>query len=406
MHRKMLCCGLLMFSIVTLNVSCSNSSNGGMPSQLADTEAPSAPTNLLASGVTTSQINLSWHASTDNEGVAGYQIWRGATTISSVTGTSYSDTDLASNTTYTYTIRAFDNSGNVSLPSSSVIGATFPSFGIWGLMSSAPTEILSYTASVAVNEDIYVYKGGGWRDYLRYSTTDNSWHSIAPIPSGMYPYFNLTWLGGDQLYTLAYSTGTEKGIWQYSISNNLWSQLASYPGGTVYGGAYAVGATVNNENVIYALAAPGNFWKYSITNDKWDKIPNAPPFSSVMICVESNYIYGIEIASNNWWRFSLSDDTLTTLSSAPVAFETQGAKLTRLGDNIYAIRNGTYDYGNQVWLPTSDFWRYSISRNEWFSLNPLPKGVPSDEGNLLSVAAGLYLIIGGPESTVYFLPVN
>lgn len=377
------------------------------PPQLVDTEAPSAPTNLLVTGVTTSQINLSWHASTDNEGVAGYQIWRGGATISIVTGTSYSDTGLASNTTYTYAIKAFDKTGNLSLPSSAILAATFPNFGTWVLKSSVPTEIMDYTASVTVNEYIYVYKGGGWHDYWRYSTTDNSWQSIAPIQSGMDPYFNLTWLDGDQIYTFAYSTGTEKGLWQYSISNNLWSQLSSYPGGTVYGGAYAVGVHMNNENLIYALAAPDNFWKYSITNDKWTKMTTAPPFESVMLSVENNYIYGIHIGSNNWWRYSLSDDTLITLSSAPVVFETTGAKLARSsGDNIYAIRNGTYDYVNHAWMSTSDFWRYSISRNEWFSLDPLPKGVPSDEGALSSVMNGLYLIIGGPESAVYFLPIN
>ncbi len=411
MHRRMLCWGLLILSMGTVNVSCSNSSNEQKnlitSSQQADMEAPSAPTNLLATGVTTSQINLSWNASNDNVAVAGYQICRGETTISTVTGTSYNDTDLASSSTYTYTIRAVDSAGNVSIPSSSVSAATFPKFGLWTLMSLAPTEIMFYTASVAVNEEIFVYKGGGWRDYWRYSTSDNTWHPIAPIPDDKArPYFDLISLGDDYLYTFDYWGSSGPVIWQYSISNNIWSQLASYPGGTVYSGTYAVGAIINNEKLVYVFTGPDDFWKFSITNNEWNKMTNAPPFSSVMLSVENNYIYGIHIGSNNWWRYSLLDDTLMTLSSTPVVFETQGAKLAKSGDNIYAIRSGTYDYDNQLWLPTSDFWRYSISRNEWFPLDPLPKGVPSDEGALSSVADGLYLIIGGPESAIYFLPIN
>src|SRR3989475_7796371 len=42
-----------------------------------DTTPPSVPTSLSASAVSSSQMNLSWTASTDNVGVAGYTIYRG-----------------------------------------------------------------------------------------------------------------------------------------------------------------------------------------------------------------------------------------------------------------------------------------------------------------------------------------
>src|SRR6185437_10541452 len=41
-----------------------------------DTQAPTTPTNLAASAASSSQINLSWTASTDNVGVMGYRIYR------------------------------------------------------------------------------------------------------------------------------------------------------------------------------------------------------------------------------------------------------------------------------------------------------------------------------------------
>src|SRR5213079_703819 len=42
----------------------------------ADTQAPTAPSNLTATAVSGSQINLSWTASTDDVGVTGYAVER------------------------------------------------------------------------------------------------------------------------------------------------------------------------------------------------------------------------------------------------------------------------------------------------------------------------------------------
>src|SRR5215467_10643569 len=41
-----------------------------------DTTAPTSPTNLVASAPSSSQIRLTWTASTDNVGVSGYRVER------------------------------------------------------------------------------------------------------------------------------------------------------------------------------------------------------------------------------------------------------------------------------------------------------------------------------------------
>jgi hypothetical protein len=86
-----------------------------------DTQPPTAPSNLTATPVSGSEIDLSWTASTDNVGVTGYMLERcqgaGCTTFSQVatsTNTTYSDTALASGTAYSYRIRATDAAGNLS----------------------------------------------------------------------------------------------------------------------------------------------------------------------------------------------------------------------------------------------------------------------------------------------------
>lgn len=80
-----------------------------------DTTAPTVPTGLSATAVSSNQINLSWTASTDNVGVAGYKIYSGyGTYIKSVTGTSTSLTGLNPGAQYCYKVSAYDAVNNES----------------------------------------------------------------------------------------------------------------------------------------------------------------------------------------------------------------------------------------------------------------------------------------------------
>lgn len=80
----------------------------------SDTTAPSQPTGLSATAISSSQINLSWNASTDNVGVTGYNVFRNGTQITTVSGTSFQNTGLSAGTAYSYTVAAYDATGNIS----------------------------------------------------------------------------------------------------------------------------------------------------------------------------------------------------------------------------------------------------------------------------------------------------
>ncbi len=79
-----------------------------------DTQAPTAPTNLTASNITDTTVDLSWNASTDNVGVTGYEVFLDGGSIGTVVGTAANITGLTANTSYAFTVRAFDAAGNNS----------------------------------------------------------------------------------------------------------------------------------------------------------------------------------------------------------------------------------------------------------------------------------------------------
>src|SRR5882724_2020427 len=79
-----------------------------------DVTPASAPTGLLVTATTGSSVSLSWSASTDNVGVAGYGIYRDGTLIGSTTQTSYTIGGLSCGTTYTVGVDAYDAAGNRS----------------------------------------------------------------------------------------------------------------------------------------------------------------------------------------------------------------------------------------------------------------------------------------------------
>ncbi|WP_136607775.1 fibronectin type III domain-containing protein [Paenibacillus dokdonensis] len=89
-----------------------------------DTQAPTMPTNLAVTSVTTSSVSLSWTASTDNVGVTGYNVYQGTTQVMTVTGTTATVTGLAAGTAYTFKVAAKDAAGNMSPQSASVTGTT------------------------------------------------------------------------------------------------------------------------------------------------------------------------------------------------------------------------------------------------------------------------------------------
>jgi spore coat protein CotH/chitodextrinase len=91
---------------------------------LLDGIAPSSPKNLVVIQKTETTIGLRWNTSVDNVKVAGYEIYRNGAKMNVVNANQFVDQNLTENTKYTYTVRAFDESKNMSVYSTAIIVTT------------------------------------------------------------------------------------------------------------------------------------------------------------------------------------------------------------------------------------------------------------------------------------------
>ena len=188
-----------------------------------DTTAPTAPTSLVASGTTTTSTNLSWTASTDNVGVAGYDVYQGATLKATVTGTTYSVTGLTAGTAYTFSVKAKDPAGNIST-SSNVVNVTTTSTAVVYCTSQGNSVTYEKIGKVQLGTISNTSTGGtGYTDFTAISTTltIGTTNTITITPawaSTIYSEGYAVWIdynkdgdfadAGEQVFTKATSTAT------------------------------------------------------------------------------------------------------------------------------------------------------------------------------------------------------
>ncbi len=79
-----------------------------------DSQAPSPVGNLASPAQSATTVDLTWTAATDNLAVSGYNVYVGSELRATITDTSLTVTHLAPRTTYRFTVKARDESGNES----------------------------------------------------------------------------------------------------------------------------------------------------------------------------------------------------------------------------------------------------------------------------------------------------
>ena len=206
-----------------------------------DATPPTAPGNLNGFDLNGTQTQISWTSSTDNMNVAGYQIYRDGSLISSVTPdvTTYADSGLAMNTSYTYTVTAFDPSGNVSASSNALTLTTSDTLlqddfehgsinnwtvsnGTWQIVDDGSgTGNHAYYQSNTTSGATYKSIAGqsSWTDYsVRADVRDNS--------TGSSSYFGLMarYVDSSDFYMMTYDNST-RNLTIYLVQGGKWTSL-------------------------------------------------------------------------------------------------------------------------------------------------------------------------------------
>jgi len=170
-----------------------------------DTTAPTTPGSASATAASSSQINVSWGASTDTggSGLSGYRIERcsgaGCSNFAEVgtsATTSYSSTGLSASTSYSFRVRAYDGAGNNSGYTNTASATTQAGTGnvltkgvtVSGLSAAVGTS-LNYTMVVpsgATNLQFRTSGGTGDADmYVKFgSAPTDTVYDCRPYASG------------------------------------------------------------------------------------------------------------------------------------------------------------------------------------------------------------------------------
>jgi endonuclease I/chitodextrinase len=233
-----------------------------------DTEVPSAPTNLLASNITNTTVNLNWTASTDNIGVVAYLIYKDGVFFNSSTTPTFNVTGLTQNTTYNFTVYAKDLAGNTSgvsntanVTTTNIIDTENPSAPTNLVASSTSTTSTNLNWTAATDNvgvvGYEVYKDGVFLT----TTTTNSYNVIGLSENTTY---NFTVYAKD-------GAGNKS-----SVSNTvIVTTLAAPPPGSVCGTETFTNLGTNASSYITYNWTGDNGVTWSATDARNDQVINS-----------------------------------------------------------------------------------------------------------------------------------
>jgi lysophospholipase L1-like esterase/chitodextrinase len=149
-----------------------------------DASPPQAPDNLRLDGTSGSSASFSWDASADDVGVVRYDVYRNQNFLGSTSGTNFTDSGLAPDSSYDYTVKAIDGAGKSSGMSNTLVAQTQPV--IRDAFSAISATGYNGAGGVARSGAAIVSLDNG--DWVRYSNVDfgagaNSWRVTLGCPT-------------------------------------------------------------------------------------------------------------------------------------------------------------------------------------------------------------------------------
>jgi chitodextrinase len=266
-----------------------------------DDIAPTTPGAFKASAASATSVSMSWSASTDNVGVAGYDVYRDSAALVQVGASTLTYTDtVAAGSTHAYTVDAVDAAGNHS-PTAAPVTVTTPTVVITpsyvqGAVRTTGGRVTSMTVSLGpvAKGDLLVGLFGQYDSTGVVGVKDNvngAWTRSA----------STTWRGG---------TSTNPG----DIALYYFANAAAAPGGLTI--------TVTATNPTYLQASAGEYSGVATTNPL-DQVVIANGSSTsadsgaTPAVVSGELVFGALVATNG-------PGNLTSGSSQGVAFVKRG----------------------------------------------------------------------------------
>jgi glucose/arabinose dehydrogenase/fibronectin type 3 domain-containing protein len=140
-----------------------------------DVAAPTAPGNLAAQAVSGARVDLAWTASTDNVGVANYEVFRNGVLLAVIGNvTTYADTLVTPLTSYQYTVRAVDGKQNRSAASNVANATTLAPVATFSPVADAHVEEAKKNNNYGSAFTLRTVKGSGrnvFESYLRFDVS-------------------------------------------------------------------------------------------------------------------------------------------------------------------------------------------------------------------------------------------
>jgi chitodextrinase len=115
---------------------------GTIDGAVGDVQSPTRPAGLTATARGGGRVELAWSASTDDDGVARYEVWRDGVVVATPGSATYADTDVAPGTMYSYAVLPVDFAGNRGEMSDAATTTTAP-----------PDEVRTFTATEDADVD-------------------------------------------------------------------------------------------------------------------------------------------------------------------------------------------------------------------------------------------------------------
>jgi len=169
--------------------------SGGGAGGSADTQAPTAPAELVRTGFSQTTISVAWQASTDNVAVATYRLHRGGDVIGTTATVVYTFSGLTCGTGYTLGVEALDAAGNASsrTPLTTSTGAcaqappagdTQPPTAPTGMAFTAKTQTSVTVGWSGATDDVGVVGYHLYRNSVRIASTSLLGYTFGALACG------------------------------------------------------------------------------------------------------------------------------------------------------------------------------------------------------------------------------